>query len=400
MNTPPAASPLRVLLLSPVEGIDPACGDTVYTAELMASPPPGVEYEDYASALAGGRLVEHGRREALLAARGAQRISELASVGRARFIDGLRRRGVLFREPFREFSVRPGTYDLVHCHVFSVSFRNRLPLVISNAGLLDDLYLGARRWSPRRVRRAVHGDALLAAAMGVQHASLRAPKADRFVCFTDSLRDALVARGAVDPAQVEIIPIPVRVTRQRAEKPPTTIGFIATDFEAKGGATVLRAWSLIQSALPRCRLLIVGSEPRLSAAEALAARVEWLPRVSRDHLVRDLLPSVDVLAYPTRADGMPLVVLEALGAGIPAAVSDYRALPEIIGGHGNGGLVSGIDDAPGLANNLLRLLRSEEHAEFSARARRLYECRYSPVAVGAKLRSAYDAAIAAARVVR
>ena len=53
-------TPRRVLLLSPLPGLDPPSGDVVYTQELLAHPPAGVDYETYAQALAAGRLIELG----------------------------------------------------------------------------------------------------------------------------------------------------------------------------------------------------------------------------------------------------------------------------------------------------------------------------------------------------
>ena len=55
---------MRVLLLSPLRGLDPACGDIVHTEALLASPPDGVQYETYAEALARGALIEHATRAA------------------------------------------------------------------------------------------------------------------------------------------------------------------------------------------------------------------------------------------------------------------------------------------------------------------------------------------------
>src|SRR4051812_11376901 len=124
----------RVLLISPVPGLDPPNGDVVYTQSLLEHPPPGVEYETYPDALRSGRLRELGRRQEYVEASGLARFRAVGRIGRERGVNALRARGALFREPFRYFSVKPGAYDLVHCHVFSAAFpKLDVPLVMSNA---------------------------------------------------------------------------------------------------------------------------------------------------------------------------------------------------------------------------------------------------------------------------
>jgi hypothetical protein len=129
-------STLRVLLISPLPKIDPACGDVTYTESLLANPPEGVEYETYADAMSRGTLVEHGTRRALKEAwaRGDGRVgAALMTIG-CKLLNLLRRSRWLFWEPYRFFSVVPGAYDLIHLHTFSARFLDLpCPLVVSNA---------------------------------------------------------------------------------------------------------------------------------------------------------------------------------------------------------------------------------------------------------------------------
>src|SRR4051812_38391050 len=128
---------MKVLLLSPLPGRDPAGGDITYTQTLLSDPPPGVEYVTYADALADGSLLEHGTRGALKRAR-------LRSVGELGFelgltsiahtINRIRRFRWLFWEPFRFFSVKPGAFDVIHNHIYNARFYGlKTPLVFSNA---------------------------------------------------------------------------------------------------------------------------------------------------------------------------------------------------------------------------------------------------------------------------
>jgi hypothetical protein len=58
-RNPDSMSPtLNVLLMSPLAGLDPICGDIIYTEQLLQNPPAGVKYQTYAEAMEQGNLVE------------------------------------------------------------------------------------------------------------------------------------------------------------------------------------------------------------------------------------------------------------------------------------------------------------------------------------------------------
>ena len=384
----------RVLLISPLPGIDPPCGDVTYSEGLLAHPPAGVEYRTYVEALADGTLVERGRRGDLLRSRGLRKPGAAGRILRERVINELRRRGLLFREPFRHFAVAPGVYDVVHCHVFSASFGDLdAALVTSNAAPIEDLYLGARRWSPRRVRLAALADKVVARLQHVQHTSSAMPRADVVVAFTQTLRDELVRRGSAPADRILVAPcfVGVRDAPDR-ERPPHVVGFVATDFEAKGGPTVLAAFEEVRRRLPDAELVVIGSEPRLTDSEQRVRGIRWIRRVPRDELLNQHLPGLDVFAYPTESDGLPLAVLEVMSLGTPVVTSDFGAMPEVVG-NGSAGRVVPQRNPGRLASEVLDLLRPDVHAAVSVATREWFGRHYdTPVAIGG-LGEAYAAAI-------
>lgn len=386
-----------MLLISPVRELDPLCGDVVYTEGLLKHPPAGVEYETYPQALAAGRLRELARRGEYLEARGPAKLSALLRIGREHSTNALRKRGILFREPFRYFWVAPGAYDLVHCHVFSAAFRRlNVPLVMSNAVTLEELYRGARGWSDWHVRWASTVDAALARRLRVQHTSHAMPAAAAVVCWTESLRRDLLQRCRVDPSRVHVAPCFVEPGPRRSpgRTRPRRIGFVARDFDAKGGPTVLEAFEIVWRHRPDAELVVIGSPPRGDFSQLRAHGITWHPYLPRSELLEQHLPRLDVFAYPTRFDGLPLIVLEALALGIPVATSDYLAMPEIVG-HGVAGSVTPEGDAQALADALLRLLDSDENAKARQRAATWFDEHFAPDVAVARLGRAYDAAAAA-----
>jgi glycosyltransferase involved in cell wall biosynthesis len=220
------------------------------------------------------------------------------------------------------------------------------------------------------------------------------PAASAVVCFTQTFREELLRRGAVDAARLHVAPCFVDPgPRTPAPDRPHRIGFIASDFDAKGGPTVLRAFELVRGERPDVELIIIGSAPRAARMELRARGITWFPRLTRRELLEDHMPLFDVFAYPTQSDGLPLTVLEVMARGIPIATSDYEAMPEVVG-HGRAGSVTQQRDSDALAKALLSLLDPVENAKARREAAHWFDTHYTPVVAGSKLARAYDAAMA------
>lgn len=387
---------MRVLLLSPLPGLDPACGDVVYTQMLLGEPPAGVEYETYAEALARGALTEHSCRSALRHAwhSGQGRWRETWTTLLAKGVNLLRARHLLFWEPFRIFSVRPGEFDLVHVHVFSCGFREiDCPVVVSNALPVRYLYTDARGQSSLRVRCQEAADKLLARLFGVSLNSYWLPGVERVIAFTEYLASWYRDQGIADASSIDVVPICLPAADVApASARPRRIGFIAKDFEAKGGLVLLEAFASVRQSVPDAELVLVGSPARFDEARLTAQGIRWVPFVPREELLETILPTFDVFAYPTQFDGMPLVVLEAMSRGIAIAATDYRAIPEMLD-HGHAGLLSPPRDAPALAANLLVLLEPGANRRYRAAARRQFDLNYAAEAVLPKLAASYALAV-------
>jgi glycosyltransferase involved in cell wall biosynthesis len=377
---------MRVLLVSPLLPLDPPCGDTTYTAELLASPPDGVEYEDYGSALRAGRLIERGVRG------GPASTGDIAWRVTRRVLAAGARHDITFWEPLRFFTVRPGAYDLIHCHIFSCRFsRPSPPVVLSNATPPDDLYRVARGWSSRRFGLARTIDTSVATIAGVSQSSYR-PAADRLIAFSEWLKTFYVARGWPTDA-IDVIPPFTRVVPQRPDRSMSrpVVAFVAKDLNGKGGDIVLSAFARVRAVVPEAELWIAGPQPGPEAAG-----VRWLGFIDRERLLNEVFARASVFAYPTRFDGLPLVAVEALAAGVPIATTNYRAMPEVVG-FGRAGVVTPPNDVSAFAEAVIGLLDPATNARMRDAAREHYEGHFSPHVVRKALQVSYEKAIATHR---
>lgn len=163
----------------------------------------------------------------------------------------------------------------------------------------------------------------------------------------------------------------------------------------KGGDVLLDALVRVREQLPNVRVAFAGSgsfEPQLRAQVArlnLGANVDFVGEISRVNMSA-AYRSTKVLAIPSRSEGLPLVLLEALWLGVPVVASAVDGLPEVVVDEVNGLLVPA-EDPDALADALLRLLLDADlHDRLSAQARASIARLYSPEAITVKYLEVYD----------
>ena len=98
----------------------------------------------------------------------------------------------------------------------------------------------------------------------------------------------------------------------------------------KGIPVLLEAWEKAQ--LREAELLLVGSwQLAESKLNQLPRGVKFLGPVGPEKL-RDLYRASDVFVFPSFFEGFGLVILEAMGCGLPVIASDRSAGPDVLDG--------------------------------------------------------------------
>lgn len=122
--------------------------------------------------------------------------------------------------------------------------------------------------------------------------------------------------------------------RSRLSLPPDAFvaGWIGRLSDEKGPDVALDAWEITSNGA--ARLAFVGEGPLRSGLEARAAspalggRVSWhglVPEASR------LVRAFDVLIISSRTEGTPMVLLEAMAAGVPVVATAVGGIPDVVG---------------------------------------------------------------------
>lgn len=270
--------------------------------------------------------------------------------------------------------------DLVHTTLFEADLAGRVAAVMAGVPVVTSLvnasYGPEHRQDPRLDSRRVRAAQVLDA--------VSARPGRRFHAITHHVADVMRGRLRLGSTPVDVIPrgrdpkllgqrTPDRRDRVRAGLGvPLDVPVVlaAARQEHQKGLDVLL--SALQQMGPEVRVVFAGrdgaatSELRAQAGHmGLGDRVLWLGTRAD---VPDLIAAADVVAVPSRWEGLGSVVIEAMGIGTPLVVSDVPAVRETLGGEDFGQLVPPGDPAA-LALGLIRGLDDGASRAEAARAR-------------------------------
>lgn len=142
----------------------------------------------------------------------------------------------------------------------------------------------------------------------------------------------------------------------------TLLGFGGRLTAQKGVSYLLQAMSAVLAAYPATHLVIAGDGPlrgdleREAGGLGLGAKVTFLGR--RSDMV-GILKGLDLYVQPSLWEGLPMVILEAMGAGRPVVATAVSGTPEVVV-EGETGLLVPPRDSAALAQALGELVNSPQ----------------------------------------
>jgi glycosyltransferase involved in cell wall biosynthesis len=144
--------------------------------------------------------------------------------------------------------------------------------------------------------------------------------------------------------------------------------FLSRLVPGKGLRVLLDAWPAVHEKNPDCLLCIVGSGKDQSAS----IEQEVHEKVQRQRLANvrfagetdrpeECLGGVDLFVFPSRQEGFPNALMEAMAAGLPVVASRIGGVSELVSDNENGLLFTS-GDSRNLADRILRLLENDSLA--------------------------------------
>jgi len=186
-------------------------------------------------------------------------------------------------------------------------------------------------------------------------------QADAVFCYTNEDRDRVREFG-VD-SRIEVVSNGVDTGRFTPEGPGSdridhdgpVVLFVGRLVEGKRPQDAVRAVSRLPDELD-AKLYVVGDGPMRSELEAMAGeRVTFLGQVPYEEMPQ-VYRSGDVLVLPSRAEGLPRTVLEAMASGLPVVVSDLEQVAPVVG---DAGVTVPVGDVGGFVSGLEAMLAGE-----------------------------------------
>jgi glycosyltransferase involved in cell wall biosynthesis len=188
-------------------------------------------------------------------------------------------------------------------------------------------------------------------------------RADRVVAVSQSVADFAVSVQRVSPDRLDVIPngndVPLSVTGPVGRLVVGTAGRLDRQ---KGIDVLLDAMVRVVSEVVGARLLVAGTGPLRRRLERQAERLGLGDTVRFLGFLDDMesfWSSLDVFVLPSRWEGLPRVVQEAMGRALPVVATDVPGTVELVE-DGKDGLIVPCEDSTALAQALVDLLREPQ----------------------------------------
>lgn len=168
--------------------------------------------------------------------------------------------------------------------------------------------------------------------------ALAAKRMSKVVCVSQSIADWTIDRESVPIEKLCVIPNgvdPQSIDRQKQIPDPRPILlFVGRLDPQKGVDVLLEKMPALLTALPNHRIVIIGDG---GMRAAVASQVQKLQDPSRVEILGQREDAIawmhrsQILLLPTRYEGMPNVILEAMACGIPVATMNVEGIAEVLG---------------------------------------------------------------------
>jgi glycosyltransferase involved in cell wall biosynthesis len=276
--------------------------------------------------------------------------------------------------------IRDGNYRIVHGHTVRTALIGGIAAHMTGVPMVYHAHSPATHDSTRRLANRVNG--------AIERLSLRG--VSRVIAVSQAMAEHIAGEG-FDPMRIRTVPNgvpgPLTLPERPAPSGVWTLGVVALFRPRKGIEVLLDAVaSLCQQGVP-VRLRAVGTFESPKYEAEIAARVRQLrlnEHVSWTGFTRHVgseLAKMDLLVLPSLfGEGLPMVVLEAMAAGVPVVATRVSGVPEAIR-DGQDGVLVDPDNSDKLIQAIagiistcynwekLRVSAFERHAElFSDRA--------------------------------
>ena len=138
------------------------------------------------------------------------------------------------------------------------------------------------------------------------------------------------------------------------------VGFVGRLSEEKSVKTLINAISIVVRSHPGIRLSIVGTGPSETELKSLCNVLKLNSYVIFEGYQAnsfESLKEMDIFVLPSRTEGCPIVILEAMAMGLPVIATNVGGNPELVI-NGKTGYLVPVDSAESIAENIEKLINN------------------------------------------
>jgi glycosyltransferase involved in cell wall biosynthesis len=195
--------------------------------------------------------------------------------------------------------------------------------------------------------------------------SLIISKCDRFMVTSEFIKNEWVDSRSKDRFEVIYPPFNLEKYDIANSKPLVTsdsfgkrIGFVGRLSEEKSVKTLINAIAIVVKSYPGVTLSIVGTGPKELELKSLCNELNLNSNITFEgHKANSFesLKNMDVFVLPSRTEGCPIVILEAMAMGLPVIATNVGGNPELVIDGRTGYLVP-VDSSECMAASIEKLI--------------------------------------------
>jgi glycosyltransferase involved in cell wall biosynthesis len=187
-----------------------------------------------------------------------------------------------------------------------------------------------------------------------------------FIAMTKVIEENLLAAG-VNQKNISRIPNGIKIEGpfKKDYQASGKVLFVGNLYQqpAKGVDILLKAWKIVAKSFPACRLIVAGDGDldtyrSYCLEHEIGNSVDFLGKYSN---VTDLMVSADVFVLPSRREGMPNVLMEAMLRALPCVATDISGSQDLIE-HMNTGILVPPLAVQQLADGIIYMLTHRQRA--------------------------------------
>lgn len=126
-----------------------------------------------------------------------------------------------------------------------------------------------------------------------------------------------------------------KVRERQRRKPPLVLGLMGSmGVRYKGHSELLKALAIAKNDMPNFRVELVGPGDfqwviRLAETLGVEGNLKVLGKLAADDVIA-WLDTIDIYVHPSRQEGLPRSVIEAMSRGCPVLASSVGGIPELL----------------------------------------------------------------------